>query len=169
MTTKPESLFWGSNGSKFNYDYPLGNVDWLKEYYKSSSPSMEHNVSVSGGNEKVTYYLSANYMQQDGFMRYGTEDYNRYTVTGKISAQLTNDLKVDYSSRWVRTDYTRPTYMTEDFYNHILRRARPNRVVADDNGYLMNDINYIGAMRDGGRHKEQKTHSHSKSELLLLH
>ena len=62
MTTKPESLFWGSNGSKFNYDYPLGNVDWLKEYYKSSSPSMEHNVSVSGGNEKVTYYLSANYM-----------------------------------------------------------------------------------------------------------
>ena len=156
MTTKPESLFWGSNGSKFNYDYPLGNVDWLKEYYKSSSPSMEHNVSVSGGNEKVTYYLSANYMQQDGFMRYGTEDYNRYTVTGKISAQLTNDLKVDYSSRWVRTDYTRPTYMTEDFYNHILRRARPNRVVADDNGYLMNDINYIGAMRDGGRHKEQK-------------
>lgn len=156
MTTTPESLFWGSNGSKFNYDYPLSNVDWLEEYYKGSSPSMEHNVSVSGGNEKITYYLSANYMQQDGFMRYGTEDYNRYTLTGKISAQLTKALKVDYSSRWVRTDYARPTYMNEDFYNHILRRARPNRTIYDDNGYLTNDINYIGAMRDGGRHKEQQ-------------
>ena len=46
--------------------------------------------------------------------------------------------------------------MNDDFYNHILRRARPVRAVYDPNGYLMSDINYVGAMRDGGRHKEQK-------------
>lgn len=104
----------------------------------------------------MTYYLSANYMTQEGFMRYGTEDYDRYTITAKISAQLTKALKVDYSNRWVRTDYERPTYMNDDFYNHILRRARPVRAVYDPNGYLMSDINYIGVMRDGGRHNEQK-------------
>ena len=65
-------------------------------------------------------------------------------------------MKVDYSNRWVRTDYERPTYMNDDFYNHILRRARPVRAVYDPNGYLMSDINYIGVMRDGGRHNEQK-------------
>ena len=95
-------------------------------------------------------------MTQEGFMRYGTEDYDRYTITAKISAQLTKALKVDYSTRWVRTDYERPTYMNDDFYNHILRRARPVRAVYDPNGYLMSDINYIGVMRDGGRHNEQK-------------
>lgn len=95
-------------------------------------------------------------MTQEGFMRYGTEDYDRYTITAKISAQLTKALKVDYSNRWVRTDYERPTYMNDDFYNHILRRARPVRAVYDPNGYLMSDINYIGVMRDGGRHNEQK-------------
>ena len=157
MTGKSNDYIWGTTGGgKWNYDYSANNVDWLKEYYRSTAPSHEHNVSVSGGNDKVTYYLSANYMSQEGHMRYGTEDYDRFTVTAKVSAQLTKALKVDYSNRWVRTDYARPTYMNDDFYNHILRRARPVRAVYDPNGYLMSDINYVGAMRDGGRHKEQK-------------
>ena len=157
MTGKSDDYIWG-NGSdgKWNYDYSANNVNWLKEYYRNTAPSQEHNVSVSGGSDKMTYYLSANYMTQEGFMRYGTEDYDRYTITAKISAQLTKALKVDYSNRWVRTDYERPTYMNDDFYNHILRRARPVRAVYDPNGYLMSDINYIGVMRDGGRHNEQK-------------
>lgn len=157
MTGKSDDYIWGDgSGGKWNYDYSANNVNWLKEYYRNTAPSQEHNVSVSGGSDKMTYYLSANYMTQEGFMRYGTEDYDRYTITAKISAQLTKALKVDYSNRWVRTDYERPTYMNDDFYNHILRRARPVRAVYDPNGYLMSDINYIGVMRDGGRHNEQK-------------
>ena len=157
MTGKNDDYIWGNgSGGKWNYDYSANNVNWLKEYYRNTAPSQEHNVSVSGGSDKMTYYLSANYMTQEGFMRYGTEDYDRYTITAKISAQLTKALKVDYSNRWVRTDYERPTYMNDDFYNHILRRARPVRAVYDPNGYLMSDINYIGVMRDGGRHNEQK-------------
>ena len=157
MTGKSDDYIWGNgSGGKWNYDYSANNVNWLKEYYRNTAPSQEHNVSVSGGSDKMTYYLSANYMTQEGFMRYGTEDYDRYTITAKISAQLTKALKVDYSNRWVRTDYERPTYMNDDFYNHILRRARPVRAVYDPNGYLISDINYIGVMRDGGRHNEQK-------------
>lgn len=157
MTGKSDDYIWGNgSGGKWNYDYSANNVNWLKEYYRNTAPSQEHNVSVSGGSDKMTYYLSANYMTQEGFMRYGTEDYDRYTITAKISAQLTKALKVDYANRWVRTDYERPTYMNDDFYNHILRRARPVRAVYDPNGYLMSDINYIGVMRDGGRHNEQK-------------
>lgn len=157
MTGKSDDYIWGNgSGGKWNYDYSANNVNRLKEYYRNTAPSQEHNVSVSGGSDKMTYYLSANYMTQEGFMRYGTEDYDRYTITAKISAQLTKALKVDYSNRWVRTDYERPTYMNDDFYNHILRRARPVRAVYDPNGYLMSDINYIGVMRDGGRHNEQK-------------
>lgn len=157
MTGESDDYIWGNgSGGKWNYDYSANNVNWLKEYYRNTAPSQEHNVSVSGGSDKMTYYLSANYMTQEGFMRYGTEDYDRYTITAKISAQLTKALKVDYSNRWVRTDYERPTYMNDDFYNHILRRACPVRAVYDPNGYLMSDINYIGVMRDGGRHNEQK-------------
>lgn len=142
---------------KWNYDYTWGNVDWLKEYYKDWSTSQEHNASISGGTGKITYYLSGNFLTQDGFMRYGTDGYSRYNLTGKISAQLTDYFKVDFSTRYVRTDYDRPSMLyNEAFYNNVLRRARPVRPVYDPNGYYMSDINYIEALQNGGRHKEQK-------------
>ncbi len=157
MEGKTSDYIYGEgSGGKWNYDYTTANVDWLDQYYRSMAPSHEHNVSASGGNDKITYYVSGNYMGQQGFMRYGTDDYDRYAFTGKFSAQLSKILKVDYSSRFVRTDYSRPTTMNDGFYDNILRRARPVRAIVDPNGYLMADINYISALRDGGRHKEQK-------------
>ncbi|WP_370861430.1 TonB-dependent receptor [Parabacteroides faecis] len=157
MDGKTDDYIWGEgSGGKWNYDYTTANVDWLKEYYRSMSPSHEHNISASGGTDKISYYLSGNYMGQEGFMRYGTDDYNRYTLTGKFSGQLTKMLKVDYMSRYVRTDYSRPTVMDDTLYNNLLRRSRPTRPYYDPNGYLMADINYVAAFEDGGRYKEQK-------------
>ena len=139
---------------KWNYDYTWGNVDWLKEYYRNSSFAQEHNASVSGGTDKFTYYLSANYLGQSGFLRYGTEHNKRYNLTGKISAKITDYVKVDYSSRYTRTDYDRPSVLYNDFYNNVLRRCRPVRPVKDPNGYYMSDINYIEALQNGGRQEE---------------
>ena len=51
-------------------------TDWQKELFKESA-MYKHQLSVSGGNEKTTYYLSGEYMKQNGiaagsgFDRYG--------------------------------------------------------------------------------------------------
>lgn len=163
----PNDVAYFGSGGKWNYDYTYANVDWLDEYYKDWSPSQEHNFSISGGNSDFTYYLSTNYMTEDGFMRYGTENYDRYSLTGKISAQLTHILKIDYSSRFIRTEYARPTNMNEGFYDHILRRARPIRAIKDPNGYYMADINYILTMSEGGRHKEQNDDLYQQAKVTL--
>lgn len=156
----PSDVVWsadgtGRNGAKWNYDWTNGNVDWLKEYYKDWSPAQEHNVSISGGTQKLTYYLSGNFMNQEGFMRHGTDKYDRYTLTAKLSAQLTDHLKVDYSNRYSRVDFGRPTAWNDGFYDNVLRRARPTRAIYDPNGYYMTDNHYIDVMENGGRHKEQ--------------
>lgn len=151
---EPNDVAEAQKNGKWNYDYTWGNVDWLKEYYRNSSFAQEHNASVSGGTEKFTYYLSANYLGQSGFLRYGTEHNKRYNLTGKISAKITDYVKVDYSSRYTRTDYDRPSVLYNDFYNNVLRRCRPVRPVKDPNGYYMSDINYIEALQNGGRQEE---------------
>lgn len=157
MIGKTTDYIWGEGpGGKWNYDYPTANVDWLDQYYRTWSPSHEHNLSVSGGNDKITYYVSTNYLGQEGFMRYGTDNYKRYTLTGKVSAKVADNLKVEYSNRWVRTDYDKATYMNDEFYDNVLRRCRPTRPIYDPNGYYMSDINYIDALENGGRNKEQK-------------
>lgn len=150
----PSDVAEAQKNGKWNYDYTWGNVDWLKEYYRNWASSQEHNASVSGGTDKFTYYLSANYLGQSGFLRYGTEHNKRYNLTGKISAKITDYVKVDYSSRYTRTDYDRPSVLYNDFYNNVLRRCRPVRPVKDPNGYYMSDINYIEALQNGGRQNE---------------
>jgi len=152
----PNDVAEAQGDGKWNYDFTWGNVDWLDEYYRDWANSQEHNATISGGSEKITYYLSANYMAQSGFMNYGTEKYKRYNLTGKISAQLTDRIKIDYSTRYSRVDYNKPSMMDGNFYNNVMRRTRPVRPVYDPNGYYMSDINYIEALQNGGRHKEQK-------------
>ncbi|MGQ1946069.1 SusC/RagA family TonB-linked outer membrane protein [Geofilum sp. OHC36d9] len=164
---EPSDVAYLGSGGKWNYDYTYANVDWLDEYYKDWSPSQEHNFSISGGNTDFTYYISTNYMTEEGFMRYGTEGFDRYSLSGKISAQLTDILKVDYSNRFIRTDYARPTNMNEGFYDHILRRARPIRAKKDPNGYYMSDINYIQTMSEGGRQKEQNDDMYQQVKATL--
>lgn len=91
----PNDVAEAQGNGKWNYDYTWGNVDWLQEYYRNWSTAQEHNASISGGTEKFTYYMSANYLGQSGFMRYGTDHNKRYNLTGKISAQITDYVKVE--------------------------------------------------------------------------
>lgn len=168
----PNDVMWskdgtGRNGAKWNYDWSNGNHDWMKEYYKDWSPSQEHNVSISGGDEKWTYYVSGNMLDQEGFMRYGTDEFNRYNITAKISAQLTEYLKANYSNRYARTEFGRPSSWNDSFYDNILRRARPTRSVNDPNGFNMSDNNYIEAMENGGRHKEQNDVMYQQFKLTF--
>jgi TonB-linked SusC/RagA family outer membrane protein len=141
---------------KWDYDYTNANVDWMEQYYKESSPSQEHNLSINGGSDKWRYYMSANYLAKDGLMRYGQDTYDRSTVSAKISGQLNQYISLDFTNRFVRSNYDRATTMADGFYDHILRRARPIRAVTDPKGYYMSDINYIDALENGGRRNDQQ-------------
>ncbi len=152
---------------KWNYDYTNANVDWMKQYYRNWAPTQEHTLSVSGGSEKWSYYLSANYMSQEGLMRYGTDTYDRYATTAKISGDLSEHIKVAYTNRFVRTIYERPTTMSDGFYDHIMRRARPIRAIKDPNGFYMSDINYINALENGGRRNEENDFNTQQLQLTI--
>lgn len=138
------------------YDGANANTNWFKEVYKDWAPSHEHNISVSGGNEKVTYRVSGSFMNQNGLIRFGKDKFNRYTIDSKISAKLTNWATLNYSNKWTREDYERPTYMTELFFHNIARRW-PTCPVYDNNGYLADGMELI-QMQDGGVQTQNKNY-----------
>lgn len=131
------------------------NTDWMDEYYKKTAFSQEHNIALTGGTDKIDYYVSGNWMDMGGFMRYGEDDFQRFSVMGKINAQLYDWLKIGFTSRWNRSDYDRATTMDGGFYDNLMRRAISIAPKYDPNGYLASDFNYIDALENGGRHKEQ--------------
>ena len=137
---------------------PAGNTDWLHEMFGTSF-TQEHSLSVSGGTEKVQYYLSANYLDQGGLLKHGEDGKQRYSMTGKINAQLADWLKVGYSIRFNRTDYTSPSFASagnnkENVFYFDVCRYWPVIPKVDPNGYYTAESK-IYQLENGGRYNTQ--------------
>jgi len=135
---------------------PLGNTDWFDEHFGNSF-SHEHTLSVNGGSEKMKYYFSANYLDQEGIMTWADEGKTRYAVTGKINAELAKWLQMTYSVRFTRTDFENPSYIGTDggLFYHNVARYWPIVPVKDPNGQYVPESN-IQRLTDGGRYETQK-------------
>jgi TonB-linked SusC/RagA family outer membrane protein len=67
----------------------MDNTDWLDAIFRKGF-IQNHNISVNGGSDKTTYYVSANYFKQDGIIL--NSWYERYSMLSKLNIQLTNKL-----------------------------------------------------------------------------
>lgn len=115
------------------------NTDWYDIFYKDFNFSQEHNLSANGGNDKINYYVSLNYMKQEGLLNLGEENLQRFSGTGKVNAKLTDWLRIGYNARFIRDDYTKPSAMSDGLYDNLARQNWPNLPLYDNNGNLYSD------------------------------
>lgn len=148
--TIPEGTFWSTG-----YNQGNDNLDYYKVFYKDVTFSHEHNLSVSGGNDKVNYYVSGNILSDGGKMRWGEDKLNRYNVFGKLEAQVKPWLKLNYNSRFIRADYKQPSHMISNFFEEIGRQSWPVSPLYDPNGILFND--HVLNMVNGGKTTNERT------------
>ena len=79
------------NGNKV-----VGNgTDWQDLVFNDNAPIMQHDLSISGATEKLNYYLSMGYFQQEGIVggNYGHSNYDRLTLRSNNSYTLFDDSK----------------------------------------------------------------------------
>lgn len=111
-----------SNPSKWGDGYLYGNdnVDWFRSIFRTNVFSQEHNFSINGGTEDFNYYVSANYLDQNGMMQFNQDTYDRFASTVKVNIKVTDWLKFNYSSRFIREDYGRPSDLTDNLYYYLV-------------------------------------------------
>lgn len=124
------------------------NTNWFNVFYKDVATSQEHNISLTGGKEKTQWYVSGNFMGQNGLLNVGKDRLNRYTLKGKLTTELASWLKMTYNTSWVRKDFQRPSYMNALFFHNVARKwpIQPER---DPNGHYVNE-NEMEQMENGG-------------------
>lgn len=88
-------------------------TDWYKELYKNNFMSQDHNLSISGGNDKTVFYLSGRYNGQDGLFKYNSDDYSMYNLRAKGAINLTSWLKVDNNTEYSKMEYFQPVNVGE--------------------------------------------------------
>ncbi len=57
-------------------------TDWQSEVFNYNAPQLSHEVSISGAGDKVSYYLSLSYIDQEGIVggNYGRSNYDRLSI-----------------------------------------------------------------------------------------
>ena len=74
-----------------NIDLGVG-TNWQKEVLVNA-PILSHNLTVSGGGENTSYYISAGYLAQDGVVGGGDKSYfDRSNLTANFNTDITKDL-----------------------------------------------------------------------------
>lgn len=98
-----------ANGEYVYYD----NTDWYGLLYKDNTTAMDHNLSISGSNEKASYLISGRYYKQGGLFRYNSDDYKMYNFRAKGSIQALPWLKIDNNSDYSNMLYHNPLNVGE--------------------------------------------------------
>lgn len=77
----------------------FGNTDWLKLVFKPVAIGHNHNLSVTGGNSSVRYFVGGSFLDQDGII--SNVWFRRYNLRSNIDINLTDRLtvKLDVSGR----------------------------------------------------------------------
>ena len=146
------------------YGAGWANTEWFGYFYDKNVPSHEHNVSVSGGAKNLNYYVSGGFLNQKGLLKVADDHHNRFNITAKVNAQITKWLDLNYSLRWTREEYERPTYLSGLFFHNIVRRW-PTNAIKDPNGYIMPHNEGLQLM-DGGRTSREDDYTNQQISLI---
>jgi TonB-linked SusC/RagA family outer membrane protein len=74
------------------YDNPdtIANTNWQDEIFRTAVVS-NYQVGVQGGSDKINYYISGNYLYQEGIVK--ATNLNRYSLRANINATLNKYMK----------------------------------------------------------------------------
>ncbi len=95
------------------YHY-YGNFDWYNYLFDFTQPTWNHNLSISGGNNKMNYMLSGGMNDHDGVFALSTDKYRTRNLMAKFNAEVTSWFRIFSSASLFKSKYTQPGYDFED-------------------------------------------------------
>lgn len=128
-------------------NYP--NTNWFDEIIKPVSVQHKYGASISGGAEKVAWFLEFNGQYQDGIYRKSATKYDQYNVRSNIDVQVTKSLKLGLNLN-VRQQHKNYSAFPSDSYGifYITTRLKPTGAAYFPNGYLRGGTNPAVLVQD---------------------
>lgn len=115
----------------------LPSTDWYKEALTGSGFEHQHNLSLSGGNDKTTYNMYLGYLSQDGVTK--DIDYNRINARMNITSQINKYITLGLNA----SGYRGTQQDAWAGYTQVIQgmsRSHPTDPVYDEDG----NFKYVG-------------------------
>ena len=129
------------------------NVNWVKELYHRNSPQSSHNVSMTGGNDQLSYMASLGYMDQNSMFKGPDYGYKRYNARLNVSHKVTNNFTLNLTSQFARNDIKEHAYWTEWIIEQANRMPPIYPIKNEDGSYNYpagSNSNGLQRLEEGG-------------------
>ena len=105
--------------------YP--DTDWMEVLFKSTTPQTQGNLNISGGTDRVRYFVSMGLLDQKGFFKnYDTRydanyNYNRYNYRANLDVDFTKTtlVSINLGGRVEKRNYPRSGNSLDDLFRRI--------------------------------------------------
>lgn len=115
-------------------------TNWEKEMLKKSASQSEHTVSLSGGNEKMKFFSSLNYLTQDGITKGNSLRYDRYNYRTNVSSYFDEvGLTIGMGVNGTLTDENYPNASAWTIYSRLKDR-NPFEKPYNEDGTISNQF-----------------------------
>jgi TonB-linked SusC/RagA family outer membrane protein len=157
MTLRNESVFQNFNSNYLVRQNPYftqaqmqpyidgkPSYDWMNAVFNKTTPQHQHNLSIDGGSEKLRYFMSLGYANQQGsYVGDGYYD-DRYNFRSTVDAQITDHLKAKVTIGAILDELHQPTGTGWATYKTAWLMRPDAPIYANDNpDYLNGDATLL--------------------------
>ncbi|WP_299666578.1 TonB-dependent receptor [uncultured Polaribacter sp.] len=104
-----------ANAAGTNWSYSsigidaTGATNWDEIIFKDWAERTKHDFSITGGTQKLNYYISAGAFDEGGLLAVGNESFQRYNLDSKIGAKATDWLEIELITKYRKSYSDFPT------------------------------------------------------------
>jgi TonB-linked SusC/RagA family outer membrane protein len=145
-----------------------GYNNYHNEIMTDFAPTNQHDLTISGGSENSTYYVSLGHLSKDGYLRHNNETFKRYNVLMKGEFKVTDWLTLNEKIVFNSQNSDKPHFYNWDVNINSLARVPPTMPIQfpDLDSYLepgdhdkyeqyigkyFGGTNFFPYLMDGGR------------------
>ncbi len=148
----PEVIVNPLNPGAYSY---LATNDWFETIFDKTSTTHQHNLSISGATDKVSYYVGAEYYGESGFLHFNKDHYSRFNVRSRTEYRPTNWLTVGNNTAFTYSKYSRPSNFSPWMYTEVYRMNPLVPVYNPDGTYTKEGAQMVGTLVEGGETVEK--------------
>lgn len=132
---------YNDDGNWDTWGRGYANNDYYDLFFSENVPRSKHDISVRGGDQKTTYFLSGSYFDQDGALEFGKDHYQRFNFTADLSTKATNWLTLKATARYSKEVEDFPSGgfggYTRSIMYHQISRSSPTNPLYDPDGNII--------------------------------
>ena len=113
-------------------------TDWNNLIFAKTSPQTNHNITVSGGNDKTQYFVSFGAFYQEGFFKSGDLNYHKYNITSNLTTEVYRGLKLSLNINAMTDKQNNPYCTSTDIIRNYWRQGVLFPAYADEAGTMLN-------------------------------